>query len=423
VDLVLLLIFLILSALFSGSETAFFSLRRSELAELAAEGGSRGRGVVRLVGGAHSLLSALLVGNLMVNTAAGVVITALCLARFGKGGLAVAIPVATLTLLIFGEITPKMLALRYRRSLALWTVRPLVFWLWLCRPLLVVLVAGTEKLITLLPWERSGTRPLEKTELETACDLAVEEGALSETEGRFLARLLLLQDLEVHQIMTPRPEVVTLEATATWEEICSTTRERGFNCYPVVAPDRSQPLGVFHIEDLLGDSAQVASFDSQSRPLEAKLRPLVFVPESKDVAALLKEMRAGGTHLAAVVDEHGDFSGIVTLTDCLEALIGQVGDAFDLADPDVFRLDDRSWIVAGRLDLRELNEACGVALPPSRDYVTVAGFVMARLGRIPDPGDQVTHAGIRFTVLEMAEHKILRLQITRPVIAERESLQ
>ena len=405
-DLVILLVLLALSAFFSGSETAYFSLRTSELARLSGREDRAGPKVVSLVRQAHNLLSAILIGNLLINTAVSVVATAACVRAFGERGLVVAVPLVTVALLVGGEITPKMLALRFHLQLALIAQRPLAGWLWFTRPVLRVIAAVTDRLVNGLPWERTGTRGLTTAELETACDLAVKDGTLSEIEGRFLARLLLLQHMEIHQIMTPRVEVVTLEVGWSREQVLSAARQAGYNRYPVITPDRPQPVGLFHLKDLLSQR-------DQDLPLGADLRPLLFVPESKDVAAMLAEMRSGQTHLAAVVDEHGDFTGIVTLADCLQALIGPVGDVSGGSGPDVFRIGDRTWIIGGRLDLREVWESCGVTLPTSRDYVTVAGYLMSRLGRIPLPGDRLTADIALWRVREMAGHKIVRVQLER----------
>ncbi len=405
-DLLLIVLLLLLSAVFSGSETAYFSLRPSERARLAGQSGAGGRRVARLLERPHALLSAILIGNLLVNTALSVVATAYCLRRFGQAGLAIAVPAVTIVVLVAGEVTPKMLALRFRRAVALATQRPLAVWLALVRPVLALILEGLERLLHHLPLERTGSRALNVAELETACDLAVEEGALTETEGRFLARLLQLGDLEVRQAMTPRPQVVTLEADWTRERILQETARHPFNRYPVVQPDQAQPVGFFHLKDLIGREAE-------RWPLREGLRPLPFVPESKSVAALLGEMRTGAAHLAAVVDEHGDFIGIVTLSDCLHALIGPAGDERRAPDMEVFRVDRDVWVCGGRLDQRELNEATGVLLPPSPDYVTLAGFVMQRLGRIPRPGDAFVREGTRFAVLEMKEHKVVRVQVER----------
>jgi len=407
VEFVLLLILLVLSAFFSGSETAYFSLRPFHLARLARQDGRAGRRVVALVERANTLLSALLIGNLLVNTAASVVATALCVALWGQNGIVVAVPVLTVALLLLGEITPKMIALGFRRRQALIAERPLSLWVALTGPLVNRITALTDRLLDLLPFERAGSRNLNREELETACDLAVEAGALTETEGRFLARLLLLEHLEVHQIMTPRPDVVTLETSASRQSIRELAQTSGYNRFPVTSAERPQPIGVFHLKDLVGR-------EKGEYPLaEAELHPLLFVPESKDVAALLAEMRTGGGHLAAVIDEHGDFSGIVTLADCLQALLGAVGDVSTQTPQDATQLGAGHWVVSGRLDLREMSELTGVALPLSRDYVTLAGFLMARLGRILQPGDTYELPSIRFRILEIDGHKVKQIEVER----------
>ena len=147
---------------------------------------------------------------------------------------------------------------------------------------------------------------------------------------------------------------------------------------------------------------------------------MLYAPESKDVAAVLAEMRAGAGHLAAVVDEHGDFVGVVTLADCLHALIGRVGDP-GVGRPGVLALGPDRWLVDGGLDLRQFHEETGLELPAARDYVTVAGFVMASLGRIPERGDTVAVAGAELSVVSMQSHRVESLLVTRDVLEPEES--
>ncbi len=403
-ELVLVLVLLFFSAAFSGAETAYFSLDSGERARLSSEGKGAGRRIVRMLKRSTDLLSALLIGNLLVNTAFSVLASSLCLQWFGPRGLAVAVPLATLALLLVGEITPKMLALRLRLGMARLVRIPLEGWLWLNRPVLVVIGALVDGFLRYLPFEGTGSRPLDAAELQAACDLAVEEGKLTETEGRSLARLLQLEELEVLQIMTPRTVVVSLRRDMSLRQILGVARRAGFNRFPVLDEDNGRPVGLFHLKDLLGSNP------ASARPLRESLRELLFVPESKDVAALLDEMASGGAHLAAVVDEHGDFTGIVTMADCLQALLGSVGDT-PRHDTEMTSLGDGVWVVGGRTDLRELQEVCGVDLPPSRDYVTIAGFLMAGLGRILAAGDRFATNGHEFEVLEMAGHRVERVQI------------
>ena len=192
-ELILLLVLLGVSAAFSGSETAFFSLGPAELARMEKEGSLAGKRVLSLLRRTHDLLSALLIGNLLVNTAASVVATSLCLHWFGPRGLLVAVPATTLALLMLGEITPKMLALRFRKRTAMLAQGPLGFWLVVTGPALKVIGALVRVVLHILPFERTGSRNLTTAELRSACDLAIEDGTLTETEGRSLARLLQLE--------------------------------------------------------------------------------------------------------------------------------------------------------------------------------------------------------------------------------------
>lgn len=400
-DILLLLLLLVLSATFSGSETAFFSLTAADRTRLR-QGSAAARGAVGLADRANDLLSAILLGNLVVNVATGAVTTAICLKHFGPNGLVVAVPAATILLLIVGEITPKLVALRNRRQLVQFLQAPLWVWVALTGPLVRRLTTALEHLLDRLPWDRVGSRPFTTRELQGACDLATEDGLLTGTEGNFLARLLQLSDLEVRHVMTPRPDVVTLDRAWDRQRILTAVRQAGFNRFPVVADEVAMPIGLFHVKDLLAGGDRY--------PLAGELRPLLYVPETKDAAALLAEMRAGAGHLAAVVDEHGDFTGIVTLADCLQALIGRVGDPGE-GRPGTLAVGPGRWVIDGGLDLRQLHEETGLSLPSSHDYVTVAGFVMAELGRIPAEGDQVRTGDVVLTVLEMQQRRVATLRV------------
>jgi putative hemolysin len=404
-DLLLLIILLVLSAAFSGSETAFFSLGKGDLARMEKKDTRAGQRVIALLGRANDLLSGLLIGNLVVNIGASVVATSLCLKWFGPGGLVVAVPATTLALLLLGEITPKMLALRFRQKVAVIAQAPIGVWMIITGPLLWATGGLVRLLIESLPFERTGSRNLTTPELQIACDMAVEEGTLTETEGRSLARLLQLKDLEVIQIMTPRTSVVALHRDMSLRQVLGSARRAGFNRYPVLDAEGGRPVGLFHLKDLLNRDTGTAY------PLKENLREILFVPESKDVAALLSDMRAGRTHLAAVVDEHGDFTGIVTLADCLQALLGLVADSKDRSQ-EMAPIGDGRWIISGRTDLRELEENCGLSLPPSRHYVTVAGFMMTHLGRVLQPGDKVILPTARLSVLEMRGLGVDSIQVT-----------
>jgi putative hemolysin len=405
-DLLILIALLLLSAGFSGSESALFSLSEAGQARLRDGDSPAGRRVAALLMRPPSLLAALLIGNLLVNTVASVMATALLVHRFGGGGLALAVPVITIMLLLAGEITPKLIALRYPRRFSLAAQLPLSLWLRLIRPLLNLVDRTGEVLLARLPLERTGSRPLTVPELVTATELAVADASLTRTEGRFVSRLLQLGDLDVREIMTPRTAAATLDPEATRAVILAVAETCGHNRFPVLAADGDRPVGVLHIKDLLGD-------DGSPSPVSRLQRAPIFVPESKGVAGLLNEFRQGGQHMAFVVNEHGDFTGLVTLEDCIEALTGPWRDESDYGAPDVLPVADRNWVAAGGADLRTVNETCGTQVAPSHDYVTLAGYVMSLLGRIPRRGDRVKADGYRYTVLEMDGHRVMRIRVQR----------
>lgn len=403
---ILLLCLLFVSAGFSGTETALFSLPESDLAKMRTGVDKGGRRVANLLERPARLLAALLIGNLLVNTIASVLATSLLIRRLGPSGLVVAVPVMTVVILFAGEITPKLVALRYPHRLALIARLPVTVWLTLNRPLLHLIDRAGEGLLSRLSLERTGSRPLSTQELVTATGLAVQDASLTETEGRFVSRLLQLEDLDVRDIMTPRTDAVTIGVDDTRARILERAARRGHNRYPVMDGEAQRPSGVCHVKDLLTD-------DGEGAPAHRLQRAPIFVPESKSVAELLNEFRLGGQHMAFVVDEHGDFTGLVTLEDCIEALTGPWRDESDTHASDLLPVADHNWIVSGGADLRRVNETCGTRIPSSHIYVTLAGYVMDLRGDIPNRGDRIVEDGFRYTVLEIDGHRLVRVRVQR----------
>ncbi len=396
-ELGLLVLLLVLSACFSGSETALFSLTEADIAGL----GKNSR-VAKLLERTHRLLAALLVGNLLVNIVASVLATSMLVETLGVKGIAVAIPVLTILLLLFGEITPKMIALRNSLFFSKLFSIPLSIWLIVIRPLLDVIEWSLGKMLDLLPYEKESGKPLTMRELSAAAVLATEDGALSGVEGRFLSRLMELKEIEVQEIMTPRTDVISFQDTMTPEEVLSIASESGFNRYPVTKENEEKPIGFFHLKDLLKQDV-----DS----INNLVREVLFVPETKTVASLMNELQSGTRHISIVVDEHGDFVGIATLEDCLEVMTGPWQDETDKHDAEIVKIADWSWLVAGSADIRTVNEQCNTRIENTRDFVTVAGYLMQKLGKIPAAGETVRTDEHHFTVLEMDYNKVVRIRI------------
>jgi putative hemolysin len=236
---------------------------------------------------------------------------------------------------------------------------------------------------------------------------AEESGEIEEEEREMLYKVFDFADKEVSDVMVPRPEVVALSIDLPAEECLAAAMEAPYTRYPVYRDSLDNVIGILHVRDLMR-AANGGGFDKVD--VGALLRPAHVVPETKDLAALLHDFRKTKEHLAVVVDEYGATEGIVTLEDLLEEIVGEIEDEFDLPDESVEQLDDGRIRISGTFSVDDFNEQFARALPVD-DYHTMAGFVFGLLGRAPEPGDEVSHDGATFTVVEVEGTRIERLEV------------
>ena len=249
-----------------------------------------------------------------------------------------------------------------------------------------------------------------EAELKMLLSRSTEEGELERQEQEMLYKVFDFADKEVSAVMVPRPEVVALSIEMPPEEALAAVIDSPYTRYPVYRDSLDEIVGVLHVRDLFSALVDRGIAGVQ---LEQLLRPAHIVPETKDLAALLTEFRRTNQHMAVVVDEYGELEGIVTLEDLLEEIVGEIEDEFDLPDESIERLEDGRVRVHGTFPIDDFNEQFGVSLP-IEDYHTLGGFVFGMLGRAPEPGDEVEHEGIRFTVLEVEGSRIERLEVELP---------
>jgi putative hemolysin len=237
---------------------------------------------------------------------------------------------------------------------------------------------------------------------------AGETGEIEEEEREMLYKVFDFADKEVDDVMVPRPEVVALSIDLPPEQCLAAAMEAPYTRYPVYRDSLDNVIGILHIRDLMREGNARGGYESVD--VEALLRPAHMVPETKDLAALLHDFRRTKEHLAVVVDEYGTTQGIVTLEDLLEEIVGEIEDEFDLPDESVERLPDGRIRISGTFSVDDFNEQFETALPVD-DYHTMAGFVFGLLGRAPEPGDEVSHDGTQFTVVEVEGTRIERLDV------------
>jgi putative hemolysin len=405
--LIVLLVLLALSAFFAGSETAIFSLTPGSREELRNNHPKAARRIDALLADTGRLLGTLLLGSLIINTAASSVVTLALLAvsrrlgvnealLLGVGGLLLTI------VLLVSEVTPKVLASRNPGRFAPLVAGPI-------RAVRLILWPFTTLLMTVsrrLTPQRHEPETLTDDELHTMIDAGKQRGVLLGSEEDILANLVGLEKRTVSEVMTPRIDIVAVPESMTIREAIVTCRKAGFSRVPVYGITIDSISGTAYAKDLL----TATNLDA---PVCSLCRPAYFVPGVKRLPAMLDELRRRGSHIAVVVDEFGQTSGLVTLEDLLEAIFGEIVDEHDLAEELPYsKVDEHSYLVDGQIDLATLNRLFRRAFT-GLGHERLSGFVQDKLGRLPREGDTITHRSLEITVKETEGPKLDKVLIRK----------
>jgi CBS domain containing-hemolysin-like protein len=383
-ELLSLVALILVSALLTGAEAAYFSLGRTRLKRLAEEQGPEQGEQALLLTRPHDLLVTLLVGITLVNIAASALAATMAAKLFGPVGLPVAIGAMTVLLVIFGEVLPMTLAVEHPERYSAWVNRPVAWLSGLLWPVRRILGGVTALTLRLVGSERQQGEPeISEEELRTLVDVGAREGVVDRTEREMIHKVFELEDTLVREVMVPRPDMFCLDLGTPPADILPLLREQLHSRVPVFEETVDQIVGVLYTKDLLPYLRGLPSdFD-----LRARLHPPYFVPESKRADALLREFQAKKLHLAIVVDEYGGTAGLVTLEDLLEELVGEIRDEFDEEERLIQKVDPSTYRVSGKLPIDELNAATGLSLP-NESFDTVGGWVLDLFGRVPHRGEK-----------------------------------
>ncbi len=420
-NILMVVAFVLIGGAFSGAEIALVSLRESQVRALAESGGRRGQAVQRLLSDPNRFLAAVQVGVTLAgffSAAFGASTLSQPLGEWFitlgmRAGLAdplafvlVTIAISYLSLVV-GELTPKRLALQRAEGFSLLVAAPLNAIAKLSRPVIWLLSKSTNLLVRLVGGDPTASG--ESISQEELRDLVTAHESLSSDERRLIGEVFRAGDREVREVMTPRTEVDFLDASMTASRAAKQVHDSSHSRYPVVGRDEDDVLGFVHVRDLFlpnhpaGRAATVGDL----------VREVKRLPGTAGVLTALSEMRRENQHLAIVVDEYGGTDGIVTLEDLIEEVIGEIYDEYDegVADGGDERPDGPQEL-DGLLNLDDFREATGLQLPEG-PYETVAGYVLAELGRLPVVGDSVEVEGRTLTVLELDGRRIARISVSR----------
>jgi len=315
---------------------------------------------------------------------------------------------------------PKAIALDKKEETALWVALPIEAVYIVAYPVVWVLQESANAFTRLFGIQPAPAGVVAHTEEDIRLIVAhaEETGEIEEEEREMLYKVFDFADKEVSDVMVPRPEVVALSIDLPPEECLRAAMESPFTRYPVYRGSLDEIIGVLHVRDLFREAHRAGGMGNVR--LDSLVRPAHIVPETKDLAALLHEFRREKEHMAIVVDEYGAMEGIVTLEDLLEEIVGEIEDEFDLPDESIEQLADGRIRIDGTFPIDDFNEQFVVELPVE-DYHTMAGFVFGQLGRAPEPGDEVEHDGLRFTVVQVEGSRIERLEVELPPPARRDA--
>ena len=404
----LILILLILvcgSAFFSASETALTSLNKIKLRNMVEENVKNADKIQKLIDDPNRLLSSILIGNNLVNNAAASLTTMIAVSLLGgQSGVGVATMIITIIILIFGEITPKTLASQNAEKVSLGVAKIISGVVIISTPIVKVMNLITNGLIRLFGGDPSEKAPIiTEAELKTMVNVSHEEGVLEVDERRMINNVFDFGDSKAKDVMTPRTDMICVEDNITYDEIVSIFKEERFSRLPVYHESVDNIVGILYVKDIIFiDVEHFKTIDYMREPF--------FTYESKPISELFSEMRNNRIPAAIVLDEYGGTSGLVTLEDMVEEIVGDIADEYDEQEEEIEVIKEDEFVVDGSTRLEDVNEMIGLHLE-SEDFDTIGGYVIGILGSLPDGGEEVEENGIKIVVEEVDKNRIEKLRI------------
>ena len=404
VTLIIILLCIIMSAYFSATETAFSSLNRIRIKNMADKGNKRAALVLKLSEDYDRLLSTILIGNNIVNIACASLSTLLFVRLLGEdAGASVSTAVTTVIVLVFGEVSPKSIAKESPEKFSMFSAPILNFMAVLLTPL-NFLFKQWKKVLSRF-FHSSASQGITEEELITIVEEARQDGGIDEQEGDLLRNALEFNELKAADILTPRIDVVGVNVCAGAEEIASVFTETGYSRLPVYQGSIDNIVGILYHKDFYN------KIYGTGKGIKDVIRPALFITRHKKISQLLQELQASNHHIAVVIDEFGGTVGIVTLEDILEELVGEIWDEHDEIIRSVEKLSDDEFLVLGNANVDKLLELLGY--DEETEAVTVNGWIMNELQKLPEKGDSFRFHEWQVTVMEMEERRVKSARICR----------
>jgi CBS domain containing-hemolysin-like protein len=404
---IILLFLLLLSAVFSGSETALTTVNKLRMRTLADDDVRGAKTVLKLIEEPGKMLSAILIGNNVVNLSASAIATTMAISFWSSEWIGVVTGILTLLILIFGEITPKSISTIYAERISLIVAGPVYTFTRLLTPIIFVvnkLCIGLMLLFRVDP--KAKTTAITENELRTILDFSHEEGVIESEERRMITNVVDFGDSLAKDVMVPRIDMAFASVDLTYEELVQAFAEDKYTRMPVYSETRDNVIGIVNLKDVFFYNGDKENFN-----ILDIIRDPYFTYEFKKTSELLIEMRRNSISLAIVLDEYGATAGLITIEDLLEEIVGEIRDEYDYDEEDSIQaVSDNEFIVDGNTKLDDINEALDLDLE-SDDYDSIAGHIIYLLDHLPDEGETVTDHNVVFTVAAVDKNRIDKVHI------------
>ena len=409
-QIIVLIILLLLSAFFSSAETALTTVNKIKMRSLAEEGDKQAETVLRVTENSSRMLSAILIGNNIVNLSASALTTTIAY-QLGGAYVAIATAIITVLILIFGEIVPKTAANIHAEPMALKYAFPIRVIMIFVTPISIVINALARVILFILHIDPNAkTDIMTETELRTLVDVSHEDGVIEEEEKEMIYNVFDLGDAKAKDVMVPTVNVTFADVESTYTELLDIFREDKYTRLPIYEETTDNVIGTINMKDLL-------LFDNTKEfHIRNILREAHFTYEHKNISELLVEMRTSAFNIAIVLDEYGETAGLITLEDILEEIVGEIHDEYDEnEEEEIFKeINKFEFIIEGSMSLDDVNDRINTELE-SEDYDSLGGYIIEHLDRLPDENDEIiTSENIRMVVDSMDKNRVEKVHIYLP---------
>ena len=408
---IVLIVLLALSAFFSSAETALTTVNRIRIRNLADEGNKNAKTVLKITDDSSKMLTAILIGNNIVNLSAASLTTTLAYS-LGGSMVAIASGILTVAILLFGEITPKTMATIHAEKVSLAYAPIIHIFMKIMTPVVFIINGLTNVVLFILRVDPNDhKRAMTENELRTIVNVSHEDGVIESEEKEMIYNVVDLGDAKAKDVMVPRVHVTFADVNCTYEELIDIFREDKFTRLPIYEDTTDNVIGTINMKDLLlYDYGNTKEFH-----IRDIMREAYFTYEYKNISELLVEMRQASFNIAIVLDEYGETSGLITLEDILEEIVGEIHDEYDENEEDfVHKISDKEYLVEGSVNLDDFNDRLELNLE-SEEYDSLGGFIIEHLDRLPELGDSITtEDGIRLVVESLDKNRIEKVHVYLP---------